>query len=379
MKIKSNDVKPWVIVVFMGVFLSACNTGPFIECESVKPYNGADLYAMPSIPAFEAKAFDGSFDGGIELRLNAALDSTMSSIDALSLNVTVGIMGEGIWTGSPMQYWASGGKTLTALTVLKFMEDGKLSLSDSVSKFVDNVPNGDLITIEMLLNHTSGLFSVNEDKRVRQEHRALSLDEVIEILHRHGPMFCPGENWRYTNTGYFLLGHILECIEGKPFHEVITGTVLNPLKLENIRVLKSNDPAKDVTSLYTSDPGEKVMDISSAGAAGPMVASSEAVVLFWQSVLSGKIISKKNVKLMYEELYPMFGGPTCYGLGMMVYRVPEPNGETTIWLGHSGGANGVAAIFAYVPSQQAFVAVSLSGKGSAEAVVYAMLKAIKGQ
>lgn len=376
------------LVLFVTLFISACmstNIKPDV-CKTAIPYNGAALYPAPKIYPIKQGNFDGVFDQAVQNRLNTALDKAMLATKAKSMTVTIGVAGTGLWTSKrtadgiersePMHYWASGGKTLTAITTLKFIEDGRLSLSDPVSDFIANVPNGDIITVEMLLNHTSGLYSINEDEQVRRQQENLSLEEIIKVLNRHGPLFCPGENWRYTNTGYGLLGNILELVDGRPYHEIVTATIIEPLELQNIRILHPNDPANDVSKLYSSDPNVPALRINSAGAAGAMVASSKAVVELWQAVLDGKILKQTTIQSMYKTLYPMFGKPPYYGLGVMLYEVPEPNGKVNIWIGHSGGAPGVRSVFAYVPSQAAFVAVALSGDGSAAATAYLLLNAI---
>ena len=114
----------------------------------------------------------------------------------------------------------------------------------------------------------------------------------------------------------------------------------------------------------------------SAGPAGAMAASSEAVVRLWHAVLHDQVVKRATLEKMFTDLYPMFGNPPYYGLGVMVYEVPQPNGEVKLWLGHSGGAPGVKAVFAYSPSDHAFVAVALSGDGPAEAVANLLLNAL---
>lgn len=375
--------------LFISLILSACTTtNPRPDtCEAAKPYRGSALYLAPKIYPIKLGTLDGELDHAAQNRLNIALDKAMSATKAKSMTAAIGIPGKGLWTsqrtttGKPlatsMHYWASAGKTLTAITTLKFVEEGKLSLSDPVSKFIANVPNGNIITIEMLLNHTSGLFSVNEDVQVRQLQKHLTLDEILKVLNRHKALFCPGEYWRYTNTGYELLGYILQRVDGRPFHEIVSTTIIEPLGLQDMRILHFNDPAKDVAALYSSNPDVPAMRIDSAGAAGAMAASSEDVVLLWKAVLDGRILKQETVKSMYATLYPMLGKSPYFGLGVMVYEVPEPDGKINIWIGHSGGAPGVKAVFAYVPSRNAFVAVSLSGDGSAEATAYLLLNALK--
>lgn len=357
-----------------------------VECESAKEYAGAPLHPPIDLTRGFSGSLDGTFDDPTARRFAIALDEAMSSTAALSMTAAVAVPGVGIWTSeradqditlsADMHYWASAGKTLTALAVLMLVEESKLALTDPISKYVDGVPNGGAITVEMLLNHTNGLFSVNEDRKVRRRKNELTFDESLAIMRKHGAMFCPGERWRYTNSGYSLLGRILEVVEGRPFDQVISASVVKPLKLPNIRVLSSGDTSQDVATLHTSDPKVDPMRPGSAGAAGPMVASSEAVVRMWHAVLNSKVIHPDTLSLMFQRLYPMFSGSTYYGLGVMAYEVPQPDGTKNLWLGHSGGAPGVQAMFAYSPSDHAFVAVALSGGGSAEATAYSLLSAL---
>lgn len=357
-----------------------------VRCDVAKRYAGAPVRTPIDMDWDVSGSLDNGFDEPTVSRLVAAIDKAMVATRATSMTAAVAVPGVGLWSTeraaegirqtAAMHYWASAGKTLTALTVLKLAEESKLSLADPVSKYVEGVPNGGAITIEMLLNHTSGLFSVNEDLQVRRRQQPLSFDEHLEVLRRHGAMFCPGEHWRYTNTGYELLGRILEVIEQRPFHEVMTSTVIAPLALPNIRVLSRDDPAPDVATLYSSDPEEPAMRMGSAGAAGPLAASSESVVRLWHAVVGEQVVSRATLRRMIQRLYPMFGNPPYYGLGVMAYEVPQPTGAPKLWIGHSGGAPGVKAVFAFAPSDRALVAVAMSGDGSAEATANQLVRAL---
>ncbi len=357
-----------------------------VKCDAAKPYIGASLHSTVDLAWDVTESLDGTFDESTARRFAAAVDKAMLGTAAQSMTVAVAVPGIGLWSTeraaegvrltTDMHYWASAGKTLTALAILKLAEESKLSLTDTVSMYTEGVPNGDAITIEMLLNHTNGLFSVNEDLKVRRSRKPLTFDKSLVVLRRHGAMFCPGENWRYTNSGYELLGHVLEVIGKRPFNEVISATVVEPLKLQNIRILSRNETPQDVATLYSSDPKIKAMLPGSAGPAGAMAASSEAVVRLWHAVLRDQVVKRATLEKMFTDLYPMFGNPPYYGLGVMVYEVPQPNGEVKIWLGHSGGAPGVKAVFAYSPSDHAFVAVALSGDGPAEAAANLLLNAL---
>lgn len=361
-----------------------------VRCTRAEPYAGAPLRASPSAAEM---AVSGSLDGTLEeatvARLAQAFETALAATKAKSMTVAVGVPGKGVWSrertaagaapSAPLHYWASAGKTFTALTVLKLVESGKLSLSDTVDKFVDGVPNGQAISVQMLLNHTSGLFSANEDLKVQRSHQKLTPEQSLRILRKHGAMFCPGEHWRYTNTGYELLGRIIEKVDGRPFDQAIAANIVAPLDLQHLRILGHDDPAADVAPLWSSNPDEPALDPTVPGAAGPLAASAEDVVRFWHAVLGGKVVSGETLAKMFETLYPMFGKAPYYGLGVMLHEVPQRNGGVRLWVGHSGGAPGVKSVFAYSLFDRAFVAVALSGDGSAEATANLLLQALASE
>ena len=129
---------------------------------------------------------------------------------------------------TPMQmdnvFWvASIGKQFTAVAILQLMEQGKLNLQDEITKFIPDYPTqGNKITIEHLLTHTSGIhnFSGMEDPE-----KKLALDctpnEVIDFFKNLPMLFAPGTKWEYSNSSYFLLGYIIETITGKPYSEYL--------------------------------------------------------------------------------------------------------------------------------------------------------------
>lgn len=347
-----------------------------VVCTATKPYVGEPVRTLDL--AFLSQVSDQSaqaFDPATQDKFFAALTKAQGLTGATHMGVAVYVPGKGLWqahtgdTPQPLFHWASAGKTFTAVAILQLVEDGRINLDDTVSQWVDDVPNGEVITIRHLLNHTSGLFSANEDLQLRKKPRVLSLEEEVEILNKHGAMFCPGENWRYSNSGYTLLGAILEKVEQKPYAQIIADRILTPLELAQTRVATVNDELRDVVPALPPPPGEPAADPRRAGPAGGIVASPTDIVRFWQGLLTGKLSTPDTVKLAFGELYPMFGLSSSYGLGVMTYGLPDG-----VWVGHSGGGPGLKAVVAYDPRRHAFVAVSLSGNKGAEATAYLLVQ-----
>lgn len=116
-------------------------------------------------------------------------------------------------------------------------------------RLADAVPNGDAVTVEQLLAHTSGLFSANEDQQVHDARRYHTPAENLAVARRHGALLCPGARWRYSNTGYDLLGEIIARVDGRPFPAAIAARIIAPLGLTRLRVLTPGETARDIVDV----------------------------------------------------------------------------------------------------------------------------------
>ena len=373
------------VLWFAGAGLAEAADYRPVHCDRPAVYAGPPLHA-PLRPqdAPRGEALAGAVAPEVAGRLQAALARGLAASPGVkSIAVAVAAPGRGGWSGgrpapddpvAALPYWASAGKMFTAVVVLQLAQEGKLSLDDPVSRWVAGVPNGEVVTVQHLLAHTSGLFSVNEDRELRRRGKAIGFEETVRVAARHGAMFCPGERWRYSNTGYTLLGRIIEQTDGRPYAEAVRARILAPLGLQAARVLGTGDSLAEVVPPRSQNPAEPSLDPTSPGPAGPMAASPEDMITFLDALLAGRLLPQP-VPRMGAQLYPMFDPGAFYGLGLMVYDVTEPGGRL-FWVGHSGGAPGVSAIVVWSPRQAAFAAVALSGEGSAAAFANALLKAL---
>ncbi len=356
-----------------------------VRCDQAAAYVGGGIHAPAKVEDFRSQGdLGGVFDAQTSARLQAGFDRGLAASPGVkAITVTVAAPGRGVWTaqraapGDPpaaLYWWASAGKMFTAATILQLADEGKLSLSDPVSKWIAGVPNGGVVTVAQLLNHTSGLFSANEDLVVQREDRPLSFEDRLKVAARHGAMFCPGERWRYSNTGYDLLGRIIEKADGRPYAEAVTARIVKPLGLRSTRILVQGGTFADVAAIVP--PGAaKPFDPTQPGPAGGVVASSPDMIAFLQALLGARILKPETTASLLRTPYPMFDPGTFYGLGLMLYDIPgQPS--NLYWVGHSGGAPGVAAQVAWSPRDKAFVAVALTGEGAPAAFANALLKAL---
>lgn len=346
------------------------------HCTGAEPYVGTErLAGAIDLPIAPSSAMPGPLPPEMTRKLNGVLRLAMDRSGANAINAALLVPGQGLWEGRQgndareVAAWASAGKTFTAVAMLQLVGEGRLSLDMPVSTWFHDVPNGDAITIRHLLNHTSGLFSANEDRVFRRDPRILTIEEELAIVRRHGAMFCPGSRWRYSNSNYALLGAILERVENKPYARIVGDRIIKPLGLSHTRVAEFADDLADVTPPGPPGQGDIPADPRRAGAAGGIVAPASEIILFWRALLEGRLLGPDLLREAFRDLYPVFQLPEYYGLGVMAYRLPD-----RLLIGHSGGGAGLKAIVIYDSTRHAFAAVSLSGDKGAEPTANLLLQ-----
>ena len=214
-------------------------------------------------------------------------------------------------------------KTFTATVVLRLAGEGRLSLDDSVERWLPGlVPGGERITVRELLNHTSGLFNYTEDERVLEgllsdRLRAWSPRELVAIATAHPPTFAPGARWAYSNTGYIVLGLIAETADGRPLATQLQTRIFAPLKLRHTSFDSEPQIAGRYAHGYFGFPRPRdvsVLNPTGAWAAGAMVSTAADVGRFYRAQLRGRLLRPKEMRAMTTTV-PIVPG-AGYGLGI---------------------------------------------------------------
>ncbi|MFE6257425.1 serine hydrolase domain-containing protein [Agromyces sp. NPDC057865] len=233
-------------------------------------------------------------------------------------------------------------KTFTSSLILQLVEDGELSLDDTIDQYVDGVQNGDEVTIRMLLNMTSGIPSYTADDAMTTRLFAdptqpWTPEELLSYGLGMPPLSDPGTQFNYSNTNYVLLGTVIEQVTGRPYPEVLQSEILEPLGLEDTYFPDTNgmpDPHLSGFSLQgtPADSQEPVETTNwsptSAWTAGQVISNIDDM-LEWGRVLStGQGILDEDMAVERLEAIPAEGG---YGYG---------NGCIAGWVGHTGDIEG---------------------------------------
>jgi D-alanyl-D-alanine carboxypeptidase len=250
----------------------------------------------------------------------------------------------------------SNTKTFTAVLILQLVARGRLALDDTVEEqFPGLVPNGDEITIKMLLQHTSGLFDylgvpgflpgLPTDPNHRWTPR-----QLVEKAVANKPLFAPGASWSYSNTNYVLLGMIAEKTGGKPYADLLQERIARPLGLRHT-YYPTDAPtntgrgfAREYTVTFHGD-GSTYTDTSTwsigryGSTAGAVISTSSDLARFYSALLGGELLPAAQLAEMKQtvptsEEYQA-DGMLGYGLGLA--RISTPCG--TAW-GHGGDTVG---------------------------------------
>ncbi|HMR79522.1 MAG TPA: serine hydrolase domain-containing protein, partial [Polyangiaceae bacterium] len=329
----------------------------------------------------------GELPPELQAALSLALDEILSHVPAAS--VAVVIPGQGIWadtrgiastaTGAaaePKQMFqaASITKAFVAALVLQLEVEGALSLKDSVEQWFPSAPNAKLITIEHLLRHRTGLASFNALESLGPDYR--SPQDSVGLAFEAGAQFCPGTQFAYSNTGYAMLGLILEAVEQKPLDQILAQRLFVPLGLKHTTLRRPGVPVPTVNGHDLQKAVVVQDDYATAYAAGSIASTAEDIVRFWHALLAGELVPKQRVHDMFVNMSPMSEARTSfYGLGVQLYDVSPGPG---LMLGHSGGMPGFTSVVAYVAADDVFIAVLVNEKSvPAEAGLMTLLGALR--
>ncbi len=269
-------------------------------------------------------------------------------------------------------------KQFAAAVVLQLVEEGKLSLDDPLSKFVPDYPEpGAHATVRQLLNHTSGIKSYTgipgwmvSDKVSTRHTTAEMIDEF-----RDEPVdFLPGEKWSYNNSGYVLVGAVIEAVTGNPWWQAIDERIVKPLGLTSIRYGVDEDGVPAFATGYTPVANEtfetsRAIDMSVPHAAGALIGTVGDLAKWSNALHHGKVVSEPLYAEMISPAKLNDGTTFPYGYGLAPTTLQGLPAVT-----HSGGIFGFATNAIYVPERDLFVAVFTNADGGIQPAGTPMLR-----
>jgi CubicO group peptidase (beta-lactamase class C family) len=254
-------------------------------------------------------------------------------------------------------------KQFTCAAILLLAEQGKLSVRDPVEKYYPALTRAKEITLLDLMNHTSGYPDYYPldfvDRRMRQR---IASDELLRLYAGGKLDFEPGSNWSYSNTGYILLGRIVEKVSGESFVAFLTRHILEPLGLSHTLYEPASGDARlarGYTTFALSSPEAVEPEASGwIGAAGGIYSTASDLTK-WNVALMGKqLLKPESYTLMTTPRRLNTGRLTDYACGL---SVRTQNGRQV--LSHTGAVSGYNASSAFIPSLRSSVVLLCNADG----------------
>jgi CubicO group peptidase (beta-lactamase class C family) len=249
-------------------------------------------------------------------------------------------------------------KQFTAIAILQLMEQGKLSIDDDITKFIPDYPTQAYhISIGHLLTHTSGIKSyTNMPDFDKYSKTDMKPEELIDLFKNQPMEFAPGTKWNYNNSGFFLLGYIIEKVTGKSYQDYIQDNFFTPLGMtsscygSDTRIIKNRasgyGPGKD--GIENAEYLSMLLPYS----AGSIMSTIDDLYRWHSALYSYKLVSKETLDRAHTEYKLADGRGTHYGYGWFLSQL---QGSRTIE--HGGGINGYLTSSVYLPDEDVFVAL----------------------
>jgi CubicO group peptidase (beta-lactamase class C family) len=262
-------------------------------------------------------------------------------------------------------------KQFTAMLIMQLVEQGKLKLDVPISTYLPEYPkkNGDIITIHHLLTHSSGIPNMTSFPGFIKDVSVNSYTpiQLVNLFADSTLQFKPGERFEYSNSGYIVLGYIIEKITGKSYEQVLQENIFTPLKMNNTGYDHHETLLKNRASGYEKNGrryvNAKFLDMSVPYAAGSMYSTVEDLYLWDQALYSNQLLRKENMDLLFNKHIPSGGSHYGYGWGVGGITFAN-NGGHIETVGHGGGIHGFNTQITRIPSDKSMI-VLLNNTGGA--------------
>jgi CubicO group peptidase (beta-lactamase class C family) len=278
------------------------------------------------------------------------------------------------------------GKTYTAVLIMQLVESGKLSLTEPIATYLPEykIPNSDKITIHHLLTHTSGLFNYmahsNYQKSIGDYK---SIDDVMKLIEEQKLVFeTPGEKVSYSNSGFIVLGKIIEKITGKRYGDYLKEKILNPLNMTNSILPDIGLVIAKNANGYLIGADSKVTKANTKVTAfsdGGLHTTVEDMLKYDQALYGTALLKEETKELMFA------GGKDNLGK----YRTSQFRNYSYGWIvsdidgrrriGHNGGIPGINTVFTRFPNDKITLIILSNYDGGAELVSKNIISIVFGE
>ena len=275
----------------------------------------------------------------------------------------------------------SNTKSMTIVLLMQLVEEGLLSLDDPLSKWLPDqaaiLPNGDQITIRQMAQHTAGLYDYGDNiiaagiiDPVALEAGFTPAELVQDAVDNGSPYFAPGEEgkWYYSNTGYVLLGMIIEKVTGEKLADLYKSRIFDPLGLESAVLIRGVPQAGEITTqgYWWLEEGERINTTrwngSQGWAAGAVAMTASDLATYGKALAAGELFQNPETLMEMLTFDPdaTNGVGAPYGLGLF-----DVAGDGSVW-GHGGQTLGFQSLW-YTDPEKGIIVVGLTNSATYKA------------
>jgi CubicO group peptidase (beta-lactamase class C family) len=258
-------------------------------------------------------------------------------------------------------------KQFTSMLIMQLVQEGTLKLEGTITDYLPYYPKktGDKVTIHHLLTHTSGIPNYTSFPSFRNElaRKTYSPEAFTKVFADSALEFEPGSKWSYSNSGYFILGAIIEKVTGKPYEQVLRENILVPLGMTGT----GYDHSETVLPKRAAGYEKRGRDYDNAGfldmslpfSAGSMYSTVEDLFIWDQALYKTTLLSDENRARMFTPFL------NDYAYGWAITQFPLGNTKETVsTIQHGGSINGFNTLICRVPGDKHLI-VLLNNTGGA--------------
>jgi len=249
---------------------------------------------------------------------------------------------------------ASITKTFTATMIMQLVEENKLSLETTLDNYFPEIPNAEIITIEHLLRHRSGLFNYTSGEfELGRNFESASRSELIDYFIENGTIFEPNDRYEYSNTNYVLLSFIIEDLDAKKYDQSLNDRIVAPLNLVETYNGKVTNSDNNEAFSYALENDNWIPVLEThytiLQGTGSIVSSANGVNIFYNALFNGQLVSENSLNEMTTMV-------DAYGFGLVTISFYNKSG-----FGHTGAIDGYQSLTTYFPSDDVTITYVSNG------------------
>ncbi|MEL6650054.1 MAG: serine hydrolase domain-containing protein, partial [Bacteroidota bacterium] len=251
---------------------------------------------------------------------------------------------------------ASVSKQFTAMLIMQLVAEGKLALNEPISTYLPDYPKAqaDKVRLHHLLTHSSGIPNFTSFPAYRKMMRQpISVEALVATFADSALEFTPGERFAYSNSGYALLGYIIEQVGGQSYEEAMQQRIFEPLGMKNSGYAHNQPIIKKRASGYNQNAGQFTnanhIEMTVPYAAGGLYSTVGDLHLWDQALYGEKLLPAKYRDMMFAEQIEVRGGHYGYGWDINKMGLGKTDQLLPI-ISHGGGINGFNTLIVRIPS-----------------------------